>query len=126
MQENKQKKKKSILDGNHCKRKKTLKIINATMFPGEQSGPEPQKMQSPDKPKKTTKKKTRGWERVCKNIQKDSLQSCATKLFEEGAKISHYHKNKRSKVWKINMVALSSWLMSMELTDNFTADKNRR
>lgn len=92
------------------------------MFPGQQSGPEPQKMQSPDKPKK--KKKNRGWERVFKNIQKDSLQSCATKLFEEGAKISHYHKNKRRKVWKINMVALSSWLMSMELTDNFTADKN--
>lgn len=92
------------------------------MFPGQQSGPEPQKMQSPDKPKK--KKKNRGWERVFKNIQKDSLQSCATKLFEEGAKISHYHKNKRRKVWKINMVALSSWLMSMELTDSFTADKN--
>lgn len=44
------------------------------------------------------KKKNRGWERVFKNIQKDSLQSCATKLFEEGAKISHYHKNKRRKV----------------------------
>lgn len=52
------KKKKSILDGNHCKGKKTLKIINATMFPGEQSGPEPQKMQSPDKPKQKKKQKT--------------------------------------------------------------------
>lgn len=33
-------------------RGKTLKIINAVIFPGQQSGPEPQKMQSPDKPKK--------------------------------------------------------------------------
>lgn len=27
-------------------------------------------------------------------------------------------------MWKINIVVLSSLLMSMELTDNFTADKN--
>lgn len=49
-----------------AREKKTLKIINATMFPGQQSGPEPQKMQNPDKP--TKKKKNREWERVCKNI----------------------------------------------------------
>lgn len=70
MQENKQKKKKSILDGNHCKRKKTLKIINATMFPGEQSGPEPQKMQSPDKPKKKTKKKPGDGKEFVKTFKK--------------------------------------------------------
>lgn len=35
------------------------------MFPGQQSGPEPQKMQNPDKPKKT---RNRGWETVHKSI----------------------------------------------------------
>lgn len=30
------------------------------MFPGQQSGPEPQKMQSPDKPKKKKKKQGMG------------------------------------------------------------------
>lgn len=62
------KKEKSILDGNHCKGKKTLKIINATMFPGQQSGPEPQKMQSPDKPKK--KKKTGDGKEFLKTFRK--------------------------------------------------------
>lgn len=72
-------------------RGKTLKIINATMFPGQQSGPEPQKMQSPDKPKK---KKERGKRLTfkkthCRVVQQSYLkreQKAATIIKTKGGK----------------------------------------